>query len=94
MSDFSKFHFETETLKKTLDKNASSTKFVDKCIVKFANNIFVQKPVVITVPYLGNISSIPKKGRLKFCKLKVFQVGVTDSKIILDVNIVFPKPYN
>ena len=58
MSDFSKFHFEVETLKKTLDKNAFSTKFVDKCIVKFANNIFVQKPVVTTVPYLGNISSI------------------------------------
>ena len=46
MSDFSKFHFEVETLKKTLHKNAYPTKFVDKCIAKFVNNIFVQKPVL------------------------------------------------
>ena len=69
VSDFSKFHFEVETLKKTLHKNAYPTKFVDKCIAKFVNNIFVQKPVFTTVPklelrimlpYLGNISSITK----------------------------------
>ena len=92
MSDFSKFHFEVETLKKTLHKNAYTTKFVDKCISKFINNIFVQKPVVttvpklelrITLPFLGNISSITKKrlnrsiGKsLKFCELKIiFQTG-------------------
>ena len=85
-SDFSKFHFEVETLKKTLHKNAYPTKFVDKCIAKFVNNIFVQKHLVTTVPklelrivlpYLKNISSITKKKlnrciskRLKFCKLK------------------------
>ena len=85
-SNFSKFHVEVETLKKTLHKNAYPKKFVDKCIAKFVNNIFVQKPVVTTVPklelrivlsYLGNISSITKKRlnryigkRLKFCKLK------------------------
>ena len=70
VSDFSKFHFEVETLKKTLHKNAYPTNFVDKCIPKFINNIFVQKPVVttvpklvlrITLPFLGNISSITKK---------------------------------
>ena len=87
MSDFSKFHFEVETFKKTLHKNAYPTKFFDKCIAKFVNNIFVQKPVFTTVPklelrimlpYLGNISSITKKRlnrciskRLKFCKLKI-----------------------
>ena len=91
-SDFSKFHFEVETLKKTFHKNSYPTKFVDKCISKFINNIFVQKPVVTTVPkldlrktlpFLGNISSIPKQRlkrcigkRLKFCKLKIiFQAG-------------------
>ena len=85
-SNFSKFHFEVETLKKMLHKYAYPIKSVDKCIAKFVNNI-VQKPVVITVPkleleivlgiYLGNISSITKKrlnrfiGKcLKFCKLK------------------------
>ena len=72
--------------------NLLTTKFVDKCISKFINNIFVQKPVVttvpklelrITLPFLGNISSITKKRlnrctgkRLKFCKLKIiFQTG-------------------
>ena len=85
-SDFPKFHFKVETLKKTLHKNAYPAKFVDKCISKFVYNIFVQKSVVTTVPklelrivlpYLGNISSITKKRlnkciskRLKFCKLK------------------------
>ena len=47
--DFSKFHFEVETLKKTLHENAYLTKFVDKCIAKFVNNIFGQKLVVTTV---------------------------------------------
>ena len=92
VSDFSKFHFEVETLKKTLHKNAYPTNFVDKCISKFINNIFVQKPVAtivpklelrITLPFLGNISSITKKRlnrcigkRLKFCNLKIiFQTG-------------------
>ena len=42
-SDFNKFHFEVETLKKTLHKNAYPTKFVDKCTAKFVNDIFVQK---------------------------------------------------
>ena len=91
-SDFSKFYFEVETLKKTFHKNAYPTKFVNKCISKFINNIFVQKPVVatvpklelrITLPFLGNISSITIKRlnrcigkRLNFCKLKIiFQTG-------------------
>ena len=38
VSDFSKFHFEVETLKKTLHKNAYPTKFFDKCVAKFVNN--------------------------------------------------------
>ena len=87
MSDFSKFHFEVETLKKTLHKNAYPTKFVDKYVAKFVNNIFIQKPVFtivpklelrIVLPYLENISSITKKRlnrciskRLKFYKLQI-----------------------
>ena len=87
VSDFSKFHFEVETLKKTLYKNAYPIKFVDKCIAKVVNNVFVQKTLFTTapkfelrivLPYLGNISSITKKRqnrcigkRLKFCKLKI-----------------------
>ena len=41
VSDFSKFHFEIETLKKTLNKNAYPTKFIDKCVAKFVNDIFI-----------------------------------------------------
>ena len=86
--DFSKFHFEVEALKKILHKNPYPTKFVvGKCVAKFFNNIFIQKPVFTTVPklelrivlpYLGNISSISKKRlnrcsskRLKFCNLQI-----------------------
>ena len=71
--DFSKFHFKVETLKKTLHKNAYPTKFVDKGIAKFVNNIFVQKYALTTAPKLElgivlvrNISSITKK-RLNRC---------------------------
>ena len=53
VSDFSKFHFEVETLKKTLRKNGYPTKFVDKCGAKFVNNIFIQKPVFTTISKLG-----------------------------------------
>ena len=52
VSDFSKFHFEVETFKKTLHKNAYPTKFDEKCVEKFVNNIFIQNPVFITVPKL------------------------------------------
>ena len=37
--DFSEFHFEVETLKKTLHKSTYPTKLVEKCIAKFVNNI-------------------------------------------------------
>ena len=83
MSDFSKFRFEVETL----HKNSHPTKFIDKYVAKFVNNIFIEKPVFTTVPklelrivlpYLGNISSITKKRlnsciskRLKFSKFQI-----------------------
>ena len=74
MSDFFKFNFEVGTIKKMLYKNAYPTKFVDKYTAKFVTNIFVQKPVITTVPklelkivlpYLENISSITKKSITK-----------------------------
>ena len=92
--DFSKLHFEVETLRKTLHKNTYSTKFIDKCVAKSVNNIFIQKPVFTTVPklelrivlpYLGNISSITKKMyRCINISFKSFFKQVTDSRIILD----------
>ena len=72
---------------KTFHKNVYPTKFLGECIAKLINNIFVQKPVVTTVPklelrialpYFENISSITKKRlnrfigiSLKFCKLEI-----------------------
>ena len=60
---------------------------LDKCIAKFVNNTFIEKPDFSTVPklelrkllpYLRNNSSITKKRlnrciskHLKFCKLKI-----------------------
>ena len=98
MPHFFKFNFEAEALKKTLHKNAYPSKFVDKCIERFVNKIFVLKPVVKMVPkleltkvwpHLGNISSITKKSlnryvvkRLKFYKL---------SSIILDIKDCVPE---
>ena len=58
---FSKFHFEVETLKKTIHKNAYPKKCVDKCIAKFVNNIFVQKPVFTTFPKLELSATIFRK---------------------------------
>ena len=104
MSDFSKFHFEVETLKKTLHKNAYPTKYIDKNVAKFVI-IFATVPKLelrIVLPYLGNISSITKKRlnrciskRLKFCKLQIiFQTGNNRLENYLDLKIVFLKPYN
>ena len=59
VSEFSKFHFEVETLKKTLHKNGYPTKFVDKCVAKFVHNIFVQKPAFTSVPKLELRIALP-----------------------------------
>ena len=61
VSDFSKFHFEVETLKKTIHKNAYPKKRVDKCIAKFFNDIFVPKPVFIIFPKLELSVTILRK---------------------------------
>ena len=42
-SDFLKFHHEINKLKKILSKNAYPQKFIDKCIQKFLNNMFIQR---------------------------------------------------
>ena len=50
VSDVSKFHFEIEKLKETLLSNGYSNKFIDKCISKFTNKLYIKKPVMLTVP--------------------------------------------
>ena len=86
-SDFLKFHHEVDKLKTILSKNAYLQKFVDKCIQKFYNNMYIQTPkvpyvpkkeLIIILPYLGNMSQIVKtkltktmSKHMKFCKLRV-----------------------
>ena len=86
-SDFLKFYYEVDKLKKILSKNAYPQKFIDKCIEKFLNNMFIQrlqipsvpkKELRITLPYLGKMSQIVNtrltktmNKHMKFCKLSV-----------------------
>ena len=42
----SKFHFEIEKLKEILLSNGCSNKFIDKCISKFMNELYIKKPTV------------------------------------------------
>ena len=101
-SDLLKFHHEVDKLKKILSnfvENAYPQKFVDKCIQKFLNNMFIQRLQIPTVPkkeliiilqYLGKLSQIVKtrltkimNKHMKFCKLRVF------SKLIIDLETTF-----
>ena len=83
----SKFHFEIEKLKEILLSNGYSNKFIDKCISKFMNKLYIKKPVMVTVPrkqlylvlpYMEKISALVKSGparslqkRLPLCKVRV-----------------------
>ena len=78
VSDMSKFHFEIEKLKEILLSNGYSNKFIDKCISKFMNKLYIKKPVMLTVPnkqlylvlpFMEKMSSLVK--RLPFCRVKI-----------------------
>ena len=87
VSDMSKFHFEIEKLKEILLSNGYSNKFIDKCISKFMNKLYIKKPVMLTVPkkqlylvlpFMEKMSALVKSGlarslhkRLPFCKFKI-----------------------
>ena len=87
VSDLSKFHLEVESLKQILLKNEYSEKFIDTCIYKFLNKLFIEKVTYLTVPkkelyivlpFLGKSSSLLKtrlikslQKQVKFCKVKV-----------------------
>ena len=87
VSDMSKFHFEIEKLKEILLSNGYSNKFIDKCISKFMNKLYIKKPVMLTVPkkqlylvlpYMGKMSALVKSRlarslykRFPFCKVRV-----------------------
>ena len=69
-SDFLKFHHEVDKLKKILSKNAYPQKFIDKCIQKFLNNMFIQRLQIPTVPKKELIIILPSLG-------KIFQIVKT-----------------
>ena len=50
VSDMSKFHFEIQKLKGMLSSNGYSKKFIDECILKFMNKLYIQKPITLTFP--------------------------------------------
>ena len=108
VSDMSKFHLEIAKLKEILLKNGYSSKFIDSCIFKFMNNLFVIKPTIITVPkkqlfivlpFMGNTSAIIKTGlakalnkRLPFCKLRVIFKSTNRLKSYFNFKDVLPEP--
>ena len=87
VSDMFKFHFEIEKLKEILLSNGYSNKFIEKCISKFMNKLYIEKPVMSTVPkkqlylvlpFIGKMPALVKPGlarslhkRLPFCKVKI-----------------------
>ena len=87
VSDMSKFHFEVEKRKEILLINEYSNKFIDQCISKFMNKLYLKRPVMLTVPkkqlylvlpFMGKMSDSVKSGlatslhkHLAFRKVKI-----------------------
>ena len=61
---FLKFHHEVYKLKNILSKNAYPQKFIDKCIQKYLNNMFIQRPQIPTVPKKELIIILPSLGEM------------------------------
>ena len=108
VSDMSKFHFEIEKLQEILLSNGYSNKFIDKCISKFMNKLYIKKPVVLTVPkkqlylalpFMGKMSALVKSGlvrslhtRLPFCKVKIVFKTSNCLKNYFSFKDVVPEP--
>ena len=104
----SKFHFEIEKLKEILLSNGYSNKFIDKCIFKFMNKLYIKKPVMLTVPkkqlylvlpFMGKMSALVKSGlarslhkRLPFCKVKIAFKTSNRLKNYFSFKDVVPEP--
>ena len=59
----SKFHFEIEKLKEILLSNGYSNKFINKCISKFMNKLYIKKPVMLAVPKKQLYLVLPLMGK-------------------------------
>ena len=107
-SGMSKFHFEIEKLKEILLSNGYSNKFIDKCILKFMNKLYVKKLVMLTVlkkelylvlPFMGKMPALVKSGlirslhkRLPFCKVKIIFKTSNRLKNYFSFKDVVPEP--
>ena len=108
VSDMSKFHFEIEKLKEILLSNRYSNKFIDKCIPKFMNKLYIKKTVMLTVPkkqlysvlpYMGKMSALVKSGlprslhkRLPFCKVRIVLKTSNHLRNYFSFKDVVPEP--
>ena len=86
-SNYKNFHREIETLKSILKRNSYPHNFVNHCIKKFLNKLFVQRDLNFTIPKRELICVLPYLGKasldlrtklrrtiernLPFCKLKI-----------------------
>ena len=62
--DMSNFHFEIENLNKILLSNGYSNTFIDKCLSKFIDKLYVKKPVIETIPKKQLYLLLPLKGKM------------------------------
>ena len=106
--DMSKFHFEIENLNEILLSNGYSNTFIDECLFKFMNKLYVKKPVILTIPkkqlYLvlpleGKMSALVKSRsakllhkRLPFCKVKIDFKTSNSLKNYFSITDVDPEP--
>ena len=87
VSDMPKFYFEIEKRMEILLFNEYSNNFIDQCISKFMNKLYLKRPVMLTVPkkqlylvlpFMGKMSDSVKSGlatslhkHLAFRKVKI-----------------------
>ena len=86
-SNFEPFHQESDKLKTIFKNNGNLKRFVDLCVKKYLDKVFIKKEVVLKaskkeliciLPFIGNKSLQlrtrlvnPIENKLKFCKLKI-----------------------
>ena len=108
VSNMPKFYFEFEKLKEILLSNGYSNNFIDKCISKFMNKLYIKKPVMLTVPkkqlhlvlpFMGKMSALVKPAlarslhkRLPFCKVKIVFKTSNRWKNSFSFKDVVPEP--
>ena len=108
VSDMSKFHFEIEKLKEILLFNGYFNKFIDKCISKFMNKLYIKKPAVSKVPkkqlysvlpFMEKMSALVKSGlarslhkRLPFCNVRIVFKSSDRLRNYFSFKDVVPEP--